>query len=208
ASEAGILGLAEHIVNAKKYFKTLNLIVGVDQGKTSKEALWEINNLNINSYIFHQAESAIFHPKIYLIEGARETKLILGSSNMTARGLFGNVESSLLFEFRNSNKQGKDLLKQIKDYYSALFNFTDPNLFKISEKTIRKFIDCGIVPNETTVARKYGKRRVDEIEVAKKSDLIIPKRVSPKVPDSFKSKPISSKEVAKIIDELEISNKI
>lgn len=66
ASEAGVLGLSEYIANAKNFFKSLNLIVGVDQEDTSKEALIEINNLEINSYIFHQKESPIFHPKIYL----------------------------------------------------------------------------------------------------------------------------------------------
>lgn len=151
ASEAGVVGLADHIVSAKKNFKKLNLIVGIDQEGTSKEALREINNLKINSYIFHQEEPPIFHPKIYLFEGAKETKLILGSSNMTARGLFGNVESSLLVEFSNTDKEGKNLLAELKDYYKDLFNFTDPNLFKISVETIQDFIDKGIVPNETIV---------------------------------------------------------
>jgi HKD family nuclease len=208
ASEAGILGLANHILNAKKYFKKLNLIVGVDQGKTSKEALREINNLNINAYIFHQREPAIFHPKIYLFEGHRKTKLILGSSNMTARGLFGNVESSLLLEFLNKDIAGKYLLRQLKDYYSGLFAFTDPNLFKISEKAIQDFIDNGIVPVETVMPRKYGKRQTVKKEKSRKSNLKIPPRASPKIPNSFKSKPITSKEVEKIMDELEIAPKV
>lgn len=66
ASEAGVLGLSEYITNAKEAFKSLNLIVGIDYEGTSKEALLEINNLEINSYIFYQRESPIFHPKIYL----------------------------------------------------------------------------------------------------------------------------------------------
>jgi hypothetical protein len=74
ASEAGILGLSEHIENAKKNFKTINLIVGIDEEGTSKEALFEINNLKINSFIFYQDESPIFHPKIYLFEGTKEVK--------------------------------------------------------------------------------------------------------------------------------------
>jgi len=65
-SEAGIVGLSDHITYAKKNFKKLNLIVGIDQEGTSKEALLEINRLKINSYIFYQRELPIFHPKIYL----------------------------------------------------------------------------------------------------------------------------------------------
>ena len=52
ASEAGIIGLSDHFNTAKANFKNLNLIVGIDEEGTSKEALLEILNLNINSYIF------------------------------------------------------------------------------------------------------------------------------------------------------------
>ena len=65
ASEAGIYGLSGHINSAKKNFKKLTIIVGIDQGGTSKEALEEILSLNIKSYIFYQKESPIFHPKFY-----------------------------------------------------------------------------------------------------------------------------------------------
>ena len=47
ASEAGIYGLSGHFQTAKAFFKKLNLIVGIDQEGTSKEALEEILNLNI-----------------------------------------------------------------------------------------------------------------------------------------------------------------
>jgi len=210
ASEAGVIGLADNIEAAKNNFKKLNLIVGIDEEGTSKEALYEINNLKINSYIFYQTESPIFHPKIYLFEGEKETKLILGSSNLTARGLFGNVESSLLIEFSNKDKEGMQLLSELKEYYSGLFNFKDPNLFKISKSTIQDFIDRGIVPNETNRNRKHGKQpTVGKINDST-SGLKIPKRATAKIPSSFKGKPKTSKQVAKIIKELEISgdNKI
>ena len=63
ASEAGVFGLSRYIESAKENFENLNIIVGVDQNGTSKEALEEILNLNINSFIFHQEEPPIFHPK-------------------------------------------------------------------------------------------------------------------------------------------------
>jgi HKD family nuclease len=90
ASEAGIFGLAGHILNAKQNYqapKKITLVVGVDQQGTSKEALEELKNLNVDSYIFYQSESPIFHPKIYLFEGAQLTKLIVGSSNLTGTGI-------------------------------------------------------------------------------------------------------------------------
>lgn len=186
ASEAGVIGLADHIVNAKKNFKQLNLIVGIDQEGTSKEALAEINKLKINSYIFYQKEPPIFHPKVYLFEGVKETKLILGSSNMTSRGLFGNVESSLLVEFLNTDKMGMNLLAELKEYYRDLFNFTDPNLFKISKKTIKYFVDKGIVPDEIIRQKKYGKQVLEREGVDEGVGLEIPKRSTANIPKEFR----------------------
>jgi len=207
ASEAGIIGLAENITSAKKRFRNLNLIVGIDQSGTSKEALFEINNLKINSFIFYQIESPIFHPKIYLFEGNKDVKLILGSSNLTARGLFGNIESSLLIEFPVNDKDGKKLLTELKHYYKTLFNFTDPNLFKITSKTIKSFIELGIVPKETVRLRKHGKQLSDK-KKAGKLILGIPKRKTVKIPNTFRGKPKEKKIISKIAKELQISKVI
>ena len=206
ASEAGIIGLADHIENAKKNFKEINLIVGIDEEGTSKEALNEIHNLNINSYIFYQEESPIFHPKIYLFEGNKEIKLILGSSNLTARGLFGNVESSLLVEFSERDVQGIQLLTELKSYYKGLFDFDDPNLFKISEATIQDFIDRGIVPAESTRNRKHGKQPTEGKKSDKQFDTLILKRPTAKIPKEFRGKSKTNKKVKKILDELETSD--
>lgn len=200
ASEAGIIGLGEHINNAKNNFKSLTLIVGVDQEGTSKEALREILGLNINGYIFYQKEPAIFHPKIYLFEGTKETKLILGSSNLTARGLFGNVESSLLMEFSSTDLDGKKVIADLKHYYNGLFKLDDPNLFKISTKIIEDFILKGIVPNESIRKKKDSK-----LTKRKSTGLEVPTRRTASVPSTFRNRS-RPKAIAKIIDELEITN--
>ena len=132
ASEAGIYGLSGHINSAKKNFKNLTIIVGIDQGGTSKEALEEILSLNIESYIFYQKENPIFHPKFYLFEGTNDVKIILGSSNLTGTGLFTNIESSLLVEFNQTDKDGLALLSELKTYYKSLLNFLQKLSLKIA----------------------------------------------------------------------------
>jgi HKD family nuclease len=189
ASEAGVFGLSSHIQSAKQNFQNLNLIVGIDQGGTSKEALEEILNLNINSYIFYQNESPIFHPKIYLFEGIQDYKLILGSSNLTRTGLFTNVESSLLIEFDVNSLDGMNLLSEIKIYYTSLFNFTDPNLFPISNSIIQDFVTKGIVPNEITRSQSFQKRRPSTNPAGIVSGLIVPRRVVASIPANFQTKP-------------------
>ncbi|CAA0217646.1 conserved hypothetical protein [Tenacibaculum maritimum] len=205
ASEAGVVGLSECIESGTDFFNTLNLIVGIDQEGTSKKALKEINELGINSYIFYQKESPIFHPKIYLFEGENDTTLIVGSSNLTARGLFGNIESSLMIEFNNDNPEGIKLLKELKDYYKTLFDFTDPNLFKISPEIINKFVDKGIVPTRKVWKKKH-KKNTSNKKPQEGSNLEIPKRTTAKIPPNFKGRYKSNKTVSKLITELEIEN--
>ena len=205
ASEAGVVGLSECIESGADFFNTLNLIVGIDQEGTSKKALKEINELGINSYIFYQKESPIFHPKIYLFEGENDTTLIVGSSNLTARGLFGNIESSLMIEFNNDDPEGIKLLKELKDYYKTLFDFTDPNLFKISPEIINQFVDEGIVPTRKVWKKKHKKNTSNKTP-QEGNNLEIPKRTTAKIPSNFKGRYKSNKTVSKLITELEIEN--
>lgn len=195
ASEAGIFGLSGHIQSAKAVFKNLSLIVGIDQEGTSREALEEILNLHINSYIFYQSEAPIFHPKIYLFEGDKEVKLIIGSSNLTGRGLFTNVESSLLIEFGMTDKEGLALLTELKTYYNSLFNYSDANLFKISHTIIDDFIAQGIVPDETVRRKLYSKKNSagGTITTSNANSVTVPKRATAKIPSAF---PIKARTVA------------
>lgn len=203
ASEAGVVGLSECITSGAQFYNTLNLIVGIDQEGTSKKALKEINDLGINSYIFYQKESPIFHPKIYLFEGENDTTLIVGSSNLTARGFFGNVESSLMVEFKNDNPDGIKLLKEVKDYYRTLFDFSDPNLFKISPEIINQFVSEGIVPTRKIWEKKHKKNTSNKMP-AEENNLVVPKRSTVKIPLNFKGRYKSNKTVSKLITELEI----
>lgn len=196
ASEAGVFGLS-NCIQTSSSFQNLNLIVGIDQEGTPKTALEEILKLNINSYIFYQKESPIFHPKIYLFEGKDKTSIIIGSSNLTGRGLFNNVESSTLIEFDNDDADGQVYLKAMKDYYATLFDFSDPNLFKITYDVIQNFIDLKVVPTKRVWLKKQGKRGTSE---SVENNLTIPARRSAMLPASFRRKP-QSRELADTSEE-------
>jgi len=191
ASEAGIFGLSSYIQAAKTNYETLTLIVGIDQDGTSEEALNEILSLDIESYIFYQSEAPIFHPKIYLFEGNSFTKLIIGSTNLTARGLFTNVECSLLIEFGNNDQEGVALLAELKSYYRSIFDFSDPNLFKINNSIITDFIAKGIVPNEDRRRQIYSKKNTASQSTnvsSATSNFSIPRRRPSTIPSFFPTK--------------------
>lgn len=207
ASVSSTNGLTESISKAKSWYKNIALIIGIDQEGTSKEALESINSLNISSYIFYQKEPPIFHPKIYLFEGDNDTALIIGSSNFTGTGLFSNIESSLFVEFENNDIQGSNLLLELKTYFRKLFDFSDPNLFEISQPVINNFFDMGIVPEKTEWKRKYRKN-TSERNPKEGANIEIPSRKTSKIPLSFKGIYKSNPIVETLIEELEIPSEV
>jgi Predicted HKD family nuclease len=203
ASESGILGLTECIESSAGNFDSITIIVGVDQEGTSIKALEKIRNLGVTSRIFYQKESPIFHPKIYLFEGQDDYTLIVGSSNLTGRGLFANVESSIMLEGKIATDA--EPLNQMKEYYSGLFDLSDPNLFEITTENIKRFVDQGIVPTKTVWKLKHRKQTSDTSPKAG-NDLEIPKRKQVKIPDAFKGRYRTNSTVNEIIEELEVTN--
>lgn len=189
ASQAGIKGLSKHINEAKKHLKIITIVTGVDLKGTSKEALDELLALKINSFVFYQPSITIFHPKIYLFEGNEKSELIIGSSNLTSQGLFTNVETSLHVFIDHNSETDKNIIKQLKEYFKGIFDFSDPNLKKLNKKLIANLVKAKIVPTEeernaTQDKEEKSERKETEDIISK----IFPKRAIAKIPSEFRSK--------------------
>ncbi|HEX8334042.1 MAG TPA: phospholipase D family protein [Segetibacter sp.] len=185
-SLAAINGLRKHIENAK-HLKSITIVTGVDQEGTSKEALEALMNLEKKSYIFFvPPPSPIFHPKIYLFEGKNISQLIIGSSNLTARGLFTNVEASLLVSIDNKNATDRKKVEELKQYFAGLYNRNDGNLKFITQGLIDKLVKAKIVPTEAE-----RKKVQDQVEKKSNSDnqnflsTIFEKRKPARIPKEF-----------------------
>jgi len=148
ASESGVRSVIEYIKNAKKHFTQIEFYIGVDYQGTSYEALNLLLKPELDCYIYHTVSHIIFHPKIYIFEGEEQGRIIIGSSNLTDKGLSKNVEASLVVDFKMNDEQGIKLLKQIKEYYRLLFDKTLPNIEKLTEKLIKQLFDAGIIVKE------------------------------------------------------------
>lgn len=187
ASQVGVRGLSNHIKTAKKHLNIITIVTGVDQKGTSKEALEELLALDIDAYVFYQPSITIFHPKIYLFEGADKCELIIGSSNLTSQGLFTNVEVSLLVSIDNSVEADRKIVDQLKDYFKGIFDFTDPNLKKISKKIIADLVKAKVVPTEAE--RKAAQDKAEKAERKETENIIskiFPKRAIAKIPSEFR----------------------
>lgn len=190
-SLAGVRGLAKLIEEDNSSFKQITVITGVDQQGTSKEALDLLLTLDIDSYVFYQPGVSIFHPKIYLFEGDDKSTLIIGSSNLTAQGLFVNVEASILIDIVHGNSEDDRLLKGVKDYYGGLYNKTDPNLQKLSDSLIQALVSAKIVPTEPERRKLYIKSN-SVLTSRGAIDSLFPTRSLSKIPAVFKKAPTAT----------------
>lgn len=194
ASQVGISGFSKHIKAAKKHLRTITIVTGVDQKGTSKEALEALLKLDINAYVFYQPSITIFHPKIYLFEGEDKSELIIGSSNLTAQGLFTNVETSILVSIDNSIEADRKIVEQLKEYFKGIFDFSDPNLKKLSKKIIAELVKAKVVPTEAE--RKAAQDKAEKVERKETENIIsriFPKRTIAKIPSEFIGKRTASK---------------
>lgn len=177
------------------------IIVGIDQGGTSEDAIKELNTIqssDIKAYIFYQAESPIFHPKIYILKDNSNVNIILGSSNLTAQGLFSNVESSTWVSFRKGDSKGEAFLKEITTYFEPLLNCTDSNLFELNDTTVQKFISMRLLPGKAEYKKRYALHTKKE---AIDKSFIRPRQVAP-IPDSIR-KSLSQRLIKSYVEETE-----
>ena len=175
ASKQAIQGLSDLILESKKHITNFNFFVGVDLKGTPKEALEEILLLQINSYIYYTNTKVIYHPKIYIFEGFTKCIIIIGSSNLTKSGLFSHIESSVVIKFKRKEKEGENLLKEIKDFYKDFLNDNSINVKKLNKKLIEDLVLFGIVLTETESKKIYSKNNSISKNVLKEISKLFPK---------------------------------
>jgi HKD family nuclease len=189
ATLSGVNGISKFITEAN-HLKNNLIVVGVNEKVTSKEALEEILKIeNVKSYVFYANNNSIFHPKIYLFEGNHKSILIIGSSNLTGRGLFTNVETSIQVTIDNTIDKDKKVIEQLKEYFKGIFDQTDSNLKIITNELIDNLVKSGIVPTEAEQRESRAKsKKVASKETDDFISKIFPKRAIAKIPKEFSNK--------------------
>lgn len=80
----------------------LQVISGIDVNNTSYEGLEELLKLEAlgaaETFVHHNENAYLFHPKVYLLENKCAAKLIVASNNLTEAGLFRNTEAALVVD--------------------------------------------------------------------------------------------------------------
>lgn len=136
-----------------KYFKnqggTIKGIIGIDQYNTSYEAIKSLYQICDELYIFH-SESLMqtFHPKMYLFTNDNDCWYSIGSSNMTAGGLFSNYELS----YTNTCKTNTPDLELLEQTFVQYSDTTSTCCKLISGELIDTLLDNNYVKKEKNLA--------------------------------------------------------
>lgn len=146
----GLNLFVKELLAAKEQFKTVKFYLGIAEKGTSKEVLEFLLEQNIETYTFCSFSDYIFHPKIYFFEGKTERRMIIGSSNLTKKGLSfdGNIEASVMIDYSISDTSGLKLQRQYFDYFDEIINATNSCVNLLTRESLDEFVEKGYVINE------------------------------------------------------------
>ena len=116
----GTAHLSDSFARFLKHGGQLCFIVGIDLQNTSKEGLQALLDLETYgdsaTYVYHNEAGSVFHPKLYLFRNEEDARLIVGSNNLTAAGLFTNVEAGLQIETNLTDNVIEDAVDALESW--------------------------------------------------------------------------------------------
>jgi len=118
--ESGMSLLVPGLEALRQRGGTARLLFGVDLKGTSRQGVELARRHFTQAYAVHDPSGRTFHPKLYLAKGATIGYALVGSSNLTAGGLWHNYESGLSATFDPSREPG--LADSIEGYAQRLLD--------------------------------------------------------------------------------------
>ncbi len=125
----------------------ISVIAGIDQVSTSYQALVNLKTFAKDDLFIHHDRNldVTFHPKVYMFGNEAIEKIIIGSSNFTAGGLFLNYEANIGVTL-DSSKNAVNFQEQVTRYWDGLLE--EENTKKCGEKLLKQLLDGGFVVDE------------------------------------------------------------
>ena len=158
---SGVNLIYDDLITFSKSGGKTSIISGIDQSITSYQAL--INLLpftNDSFYIHHDKNFDIsFHPKLYLFGNDEVEKIIIGSSNLTAGGLYLNYEINVSMTISQDN-DGREFIDNVTKYWNDLI--ADENTKKADITFLNTLLKFGTLADE--------KRKIEFSKIIEKVD--------------------------------------
>jgi len=129
----------------------VKISAGIDAGGTSAEGLTDLLRAvgdRGNVFVFKNANSSTFHPKIYLFKNKRAAEIIVGSGNLTEGGLFTNYEASFLMRLDLAKSGHSKLLSTVVQALDSWSTPTKGLCYLLDAAFLEKLVLKGHVPDE------------------------------------------------------------
>lgn len=161
---SGIKVIEKSLNQCLKNNGSVEIIAGLDFKTTDPQSMHYLIQLqkskpNLKFYCYGDKDAnknnIVFHPKIYLFQGKRETTGIVGSTNLTRGGLMTNFEANVIF------KESKPLyFSQLEAIYNSV-KFTD-SVFSPDEEYSAGYSDVykAFLQNEENAIKDKGVQEV------------------------------------------------
>ncbi len=161
---SGIKVIEKSLDQCLKNNGSVEIIAGLDFKTTDPQSIHYLIQLqkstpNLKFYCYGDKDvnknNIVFHPKIYLFRGKRETTGIVGSTNLTGGGLMTNFEANVIF------KESKPLyFSQLEAIYNSV-KFTD-SVFSPDEEYLAGYSDVykAFLQNEENATKDKSVREV------------------------------------------------
>ncbi|MCX5699064.1 MAG: phospholipase D-like domain-containing protein [Candidatus Omnitrophica bacterium] len=173
---SGIRVIEKSLNQCLKNNGSVEIIAGLDFKTTDPQSMHFLIQLqkstpNLKFYCYGDKEAnktnIVFHPKIYLFQGKKESTGIVGSTNLTGGGLMTNFEANVIF------KESKPLyFSQLEAIYNSV-KFTD-SVFSPDNEYLAGYSDVykAFLQNEEKASNDKGVREV--IEQIQKREQFLP----------------------------------
>ncbi|WP_370900293.1 phospholipase D-like domain-containing protein [Chryseobacterium gossypii] len=156
-STGGLRNIINQLHSFKENGGEIKLYCGVNLNATSKEALEQLLEHGIESYVVYSPNNIIYHPKIYAFEGNEKKRAIIGSSNLTESGLFQNIEASVCVDFDSDDENGNEFLSDIYDHFNAVINLEHPSCQLLTQEVLDILVESKVVLPEMVSRVKNNK---------------------------------------------------
>jgi hypothetical protein len=132
------------------------LVFGVDLRGTSRQGVTLARQHFDELYVLHDPSGRTFHPKMYYAAGERVGYALIGSSNLTAGGLWHNYEIAATFAFH----PGRDSLLEELDGCVARLVADATICIRLTDDIFDRLVAEGWLTDETNDRRRNEDRPV------------------------------------------------
>ncbi|MHA6325985.1 hypothetical protein [Roseivivax sp. CAU 1753] len=117
------------------------------------------------TFVYHNEAGSVFHPKVYLFRNVEEARLIVGSNNMTASGLYSNVEAGLQLDTALTD----EVIESALDAMASWRDTTSGFALKLDETLLSKLLDNGYIKEEDKIRppQRKSKKKSDGSDTEK-----------------------------------------